>query len=218
MRAFILYESTSCVPVPPCQVVVVPKRHPRDLPPELQQVDAEVLEPQPTEQPESTSIAGGGQCYTGDPLHRDAARNALPYTVCNVRCAAPTCANLVSTHTTSCIGPAIVPAPSEDDALLHFLIFMMGTFIQQQQEAHASAPGTPAAVEAGPTGRSLGPTGERAVAIITSTTASGALAAEAASAYGAQLEEQEKALRAARFKNTKLAWELGETRRKYEAR
>ncbi len=122
---------------------------------------------------------------------------------------------------TPCTGPAIGSAPSEDDALLRFLVFMMGTFIQQKQEAHASAPGspgTPAAVEAGPAGRSLGLGSERPVAVITSTTASGALAAEAAAAYGAQLEEQEKALRAARFKNTKLAWELGETRRKYEAR
>lgn len=45
-----------------------------------------------------------------------------------------------------------------------------------------------------------------------------AVEVEAAAAYALQLDEVRRALRAARFRNTRLSWDLAETRRQYEAR
>ncbi|GLC54697.1 hypothetical protein PLESTB_000896500 [Pleodorina starrii] len=176
---------------PTTPVVVIPKRHPRDLPPELQQLEAEVVEAaeaQPLPPPVAEVVLGEGKG-----------------------------------------SPPSSSAEGEEDAnpLLQFLVFMMGAFIQQQEDNnnhnyhnndhnhhnnhnndHNDDNGQDRDQDRDQPrpsvdGSALARPGDEAAA---------------AAAFSSQLDEARRALRAARFRSTKLAWELAETRRQYEAR
>lgn len=88
------------------------------------------------------------------------------------------------------------------DALLRFLSFMLATF---RRPAASGAPGAEAAQPAQQQQQQY-------------KDATAAATAAGAQAYDCQLEAARAELRAARFRNTRLAWQLGETRRQYEVR
>ena len=97
--------------------------------------------------------------------------------------------------------------------MLRFLVFMMSTFI-------TAKPPPGAAAGAAAAGAAAAASAAAATAAAAASSSSDAVvdASVAAAAYEAQLESMRQALRASKFRNTKLSWELSETRRKYESR
>ncbi|EFJ50769.1 hypothetical protein VOLCADRAFT_88626 [Volvox carteri f. nagariensis] len=138
-------------------VVVVPRPYPRDLPPELQQLEGEVVMEVPEQQQQHTPTVTSEVVVLGEEA--------------NDR------------------------SPAGDHPLLQFLVFMMSTFM------HDTNP----QVEHDQVDEEV----DKDVVDV---------AAVAAGPYFAQWEAARKALRAAKFRNTKLAWELAETRRQFQAR